>query len=177
MPRWSRASEQAALLLVPAAKANMPRSQLTASGPCRPSARSITAVSPLDWNCCPSPPAPPQVTIVVDLAVEGDDVPGDRIEHRLHAGRRQVEDREPAVRQQRAPAAVVGRRGPDAVGIGAAMEHGIVHPLQRRAVGRVEPSDDSGYATHQIRYLAGITCHEASARIAQPMLADRSHNI
>ena len=69
----------------------MPRSQLTALGPCTLSARSMTAVSPVERNCCPSAcEASPQVVEVVDLAVEDDHVFGQRVDHRLGAGRREV---------------------------------------------------------------------------------------
>ena len=71
MPRGSLASRSRRCFGSQQAKANMPRSQLTASGPCRPSARSMTAVSPVDWNVLPLVhQAPPQIAEVVDLAVE-----------------------------------------------------------------------------------------------------------
>ena len=59
--------------------------------------------------------APPQVAEVVDLAVEDHDVPGHRVDHGLGAGGREVEDGEPAVGQQRAPAAGVRRGDPRAL--------------------------------------------------------------
>ena len=50
MPSGSRASSSRRCFGSQQAKANIPRSRLTASGPCRPSARSMTAVSPVDRN-------------------------------------------------------------------------------------------------------------------------------
>ncbi len=93
--------------------------------------------------------APPQVGKIVDLAVEDDHVPGHRVHHRLGTGRREVEDGEPAVRQQRAPAARVRRGDPRSAGVRAAVDHGVVHPLQRGAVGLVQSPDDPGNATHR----------------------------
>ena len=52
MPRGSLASKSRRSFGSQQAKANMPRSQLTASGPCSPIARSMTAVSPVEWNSC-----------------------------------------------------------------------------------------------------------------------------
>ena len=54
----------------------------------------------------------PQVAKIVDLAVEDHHMPGHRVHHGLGTGGREVEDGEPAVRQQRAPAAGVRRRRP-----------------------------------------------------------------
>ena len=104
--------------------------------------------------------AAPEVDVIVDFAIEGDDVPGDGVEHRLHAGRRQIENREPAMRQQRAPAAIVRRRGPDTGGVRPAMDHGVVHPFQRRAVGLVQSSDNTGNAAHQISPLGDTLSHD-----------------
>ena len=42
---------------------------------------------------------------------ECDFMPGRRVHHRLSAGGREVENRETAMREQRAPAGRVGRRG------------------------------------------------------------------
>ena len=117
--------------------------------------------------------APPQIAVIVDLAVERDDVPGNGIEHRLDAGRRQVEDRKPAVRQQRAPAAIIRRRGPYTMGIRAAMEHGVVHPLQRSTVGRINASNDSGDATHENYSLEDGMLLRGSLRAKKPT-ADQS---
>src|SRR6267378_3812730 len=54
MPSGSRASKSLRSRTSQNANANMPRSEPTAWRPCRLSARSITAVSPLDWNVCPA---------------------------------------------------------------------------------------------------------------------------
>ena len=94
--------------------------------------------------------APPQVAEVVDLAVEDHHVPGHRVHHGLGAGGREVEDGEPAVGEQRAPAAGVRRGDPRPAGVRAAVDHGVAHPLQRGAVGLVQSSDDPGDATHRL---------------------------
>ena len=94
--------------------------------------------------------APPQVAEVVDLAVEDHHVPGHRVDHGLGTGGREVEDGEPAVGQQRAPAAGVRRGDPRPAGVRAAVDHGVAHPLQRGAVGLVQSSDDPGDATHRL---------------------------
>ena len=80
--------------------------------------------------------APPKVAEVVDLAVEDDDVPGHRVHHGLGAGRREVEDRETAVGEQRAPAARVRRGDPRPACVRAAVDHRVAHSLQRGAVER-----------------------------------------
>ena len=36
------------------------------------------------------------------------------------------------------------------LGVRAAVEHGVAHPLQRGAVGLVQSSDDPGDATHRL---------------------------
>ena len=97
--------------------------------------------------------APPQVSKIVDLAVVDHHVPGHWVRHGLSTGGGKVEDREPAVRQQRAPAASVRCRDPRSARIRAAMEHGVVHPLQRGAVGFVQSPNDPGNATHRLRFL------------------------
>ena len=94
--------------------------------------------------------APPQVAEVVDLAVEDHHVPGHRVHHGLGTGGREVEDGEPAMGQQRAPAAGVRRGDPRPAGVRAAVDHGVAHPLQRGAVGLVQSSDDPGNATHRL---------------------------
>ena len=94
--------------------------------------------------------APPQVAEIVDLAVEDDHVPGHRVHHRLGAGGREVEDREPAMGKQRAPAASVRRRRPT-----SRWQSGprwIIAPFIRSSAARlrfVQPPDDPGDATHQ----------------------------
>ena len=111
----------------------------------------MTAVSPVDRELLPlGPQAPPKFPEIVDLAVEDDHVPGHRVHHGLGASRREVEDRETAVGEQRAPAARVRRGDPRPACVRAAVDHRIAHPLQRGAVEVVQPPDDSGDATHRL---------------------------
>ena len=111
----------------------------------------MTAVSPVERSSCPSATqAPPKVAEVVDLAVEDDHVPGHRVHHGLGAGRREVEDRETAVGEQRAPAARVRRGDPRPACVRAAVDHRVAHSLQRGAVEVVKSPDDPGDATHRL---------------------------
>ena len=72
----------------------------------------------------------PQRLEVVDLAVEDDPDRAVLVRHRLPAGRTQVNDAEPSVRQADGPIAV------DAGVIRPAMGQHGVHPLQHRALDR-----------------------------------------
>ena len=94
--------------------------------------------------------AAPKVAEIVDLAVEDDDVPGHRVDHGLGAGGREIEDRETAMGEKRAPAAGVGLGHPRPGSIGAAVGHRAVHPRDRRAVFLVQPSDDPSDAAHRL---------------------------
>ena len=119
-------------------------------GPCSASARSMTAVSPVDWNRCPSAARrSPQLDVVVDLAVEDDHVA--RSPGPPWAGRRPARGRGwrggggPAARPSR------GRPGADsqvAAGVRPAVDHGVAHPPQRGPVGLVDASDDACDSTH-----------------------------
>ena len=94
--------------------------------------------------------AAPKVAEIVDLAVEDDHVPGHRVHHRLGPGGREIENREAAMGEERAPAAGVGLGHPRPGSIGAAVGHRAVHPRDRRAVFLVQPSDDPGDAAHRL---------------------------
>src|SRR2546430_2520986 len=74
---------------------------------------------------------------VVDLAVVSDDVATTRRMHRLVALRRQIDDRQPPMRQRQ----TVRWVEPDALVIGAA-----VHQLGRHASGTALQIEASGYA-------------------------------
>ena len=93
--------------------------------------------------------APPQVLEVVDLAVEGDNVPGHRIDHRLIAGRREVENCQAAKPQHCPPAAFVRRGEPHCAAVRAAVDHRPVHALEGCTIGLVQSSDDPCNAAHQ----------------------------
>jgi hypothetical protein len=85
----------------------------------------------------------PQLLEVVDLAVEDDGVAAARGRHRLMAGRRQVDDRQPL--EAEAHAAV----DEDPFVVGAAVVHGRGHPPQQLLVRRAAvPVVDARYATH-----------------------------
>ena len=129
----------------------MPRSQLTAARPVQAERAQHDGRVAGGLELLPlGHQAPPQVAEVVDLAVEDHHVPGHRVDHGLGTGGREVEDGEPAVAQQRAPAAGVRRGDPRPAGVRAAVDHGVAHPLQRGAVGLVQSSDDPGDATHRL---------------------------
>mgnify|MGYP001189139592 CR=1 FL=1 len=93
--------------------------------------------------------APPQVAEIIDLAIEDHDVPRHRVHHGLDAVRRQIEDCEPPVGQQRPPTAIIGRGDPGAAGVRTAVDHGVAHALQSGAIGRVQSAYDPGNATHR----------------------------
>ena len=88
---------------------------------------------------------------VVDLAVEDQAGAGVGVDHRLVGGGREVEDRQPAMGEQAAPAAVVGRGGPGPLAVGPAVAHRRGHPGQGLAVAIVDPADDPGDAAHGAR--------------------------
>src|SRR5580658_2355423 len=81
---------------------------------------------------------------------------GDRIHHRLRRGVRQVEDRQPSVRQHDTPASVVAARLPVALTIGTPMPQRVVDPSQRRSVGVPQLPDDTGDTTHRITTLRKV---------------------
>src|SRR6516162_9927222 len=91
----------------------------------------------------------PQFAEIVDLAVEDDHVPGQRIYHRLGTSRRKIEDREPSEAEQRAPAAGVRCGNPCPAVVRAAMDHGAAHSLQRGEVTAVQSPDDPRDAAHR----------------------------
>jgi hypothetical protein len=91
-----------------------------------------------------------QLDVVVDLAVKDDRLPAGRVGHRLVGGRREVEDRQPAMRQQTAEAGVVAWRFEEMLAVGPAVRHAARHVAQRLAVAIVDPSDDSGDAAHSV---------------------------
>src|SRR5207244_7908890 len=90
------------------------------------------------------------VTVVIDLAVEGDDIAAVAGMHGLRAAGAQVDDREPALTDHHAAFCI----DPDRTGIGSAMPHGFDHGLADRSqcVGRScrAPIDHPGYAAHPV---------------------------
>ncbi len=94
--------------------------------------------------------APPQVAEIIDLAVEDHHVPSHRVDHGLVTSGGEVENGEPAERQQRAPAAGVRRRDPRPAGVRATVDHRVAHSLQRGAVAFVQSSNDPSNATHRL---------------------------
>ncbi len=90
----------------------------------------------------------PELDVVVDLAVERDDVPGRRVHHRLRAGGGEVEDREAPVREHRGPAPLVRGRLPRPRAVGPAVDHRGAHRRERRAVARGPLPDDPRDPAH-----------------------------
>ena len=98
MPSWSRTSTSSPVRSSNTPNANMPRSRGRQSVPQRRHASSSTSVSDVPRNRTPARlQLGAQLRGVVQLAVVGERQPvGD---HRLRAGLRQVDDRQPAVAQ------------------------------------------------------------------------------
>ena len=90
----------------------------------------------------------PQRHVVVNLAVEDDDLPGDRIGHRLGCGGGEVEDGEPPVREHAAEAVGIGLAHPGAARVRAAVGQGTFHPSQGIVIARSDATDDAFDATH-----------------------------
>ena len=86
---------------------------------------------------------------VIDLAVEDDDVAGDRIGHRLHARRRKIENGEPAMREQSTPVARVRLGCPHSLRIWTTVRERTAHAAQRSAICVIQPSDNPSDTTHQ----------------------------
>jgi len=128
----------------------------------------MTAVSPVEWNECPSAcRRVAELGVVEDLAVEDDDVPGRRIDHRLRAGGGEVEDREPPVSEQRAEPPCVRRGLPRASGVGPAVKHGVAHPLECAAVAIVDAAEDASDATHGSGRVTDHGCRSESRPTAR----------
>ena len=90
----------------------------------------------------------PQLAEIVDLAVVGDDVAAVGRMHRLRAGLRQVDDRQPAMAEPDA-----GFRVAPAVGaVGAAMGEGVGHGARDSGLpGAAVNVEQAGDAAHQSR--------------------------
>ena len=90
------------------------------------------------------------VAVIVDLAVEGDDVAPVGRMHRLRAAGTEIDDREPALRQHRAAFGL----DPDPAAVGTAVAQRLVHGFadraQRVSRGRRAPVDHAGNAAHSL---------------------------
>ena len=90
------------------------------------------------------------VAVIVDFAVEGDDVTPIRRMHRLRAAGTEIDDGEPALTERHAGLGL----DPDRAGIGTAMphrlDHGFADRAQRRTRGRRAPIDHARNAAHSI---------------------------
>ena len=85
---------------------------------------------------------------VIDLAVEDDDIPGLGIRHRLAAVLAQVDDREPAVREDD-PGPAIPRAGhPEAARIGSAVPLRSAHAMDGLDDRAVDRSDGPRDSTH-----------------------------
>ena len=88
------------------------------------------------------------VAVVVDLAVEGDDVAAVGGMHRLRAAGAEIDDGEPALAQRHAALGL----DPDAAAVRPAMAQRVVHGFadraQRVGSGRRPPIDHAGNTAH-----------------------------
>ena len=91
---------------------------------------------------------------IIDLAVIGDDEAAAGRHHRLRAGGRQIDDREPPVAERQAGRVVA----PQPARVGPAMEQAVAHRLRQRRhpIGRRAPPPvpHACYAAHCARVLA-----------------------
>ena len=90
------------------------------------------------------------IAVIVDFAVEGDDVAAVGGMHRLRAAGAEIDDGEPALAERR-PAL---RLDPDAAAVGTAMVQRIVHGFADRAqcvgAGRRPPIDQTCDTAHRV---------------------------
>ena len=118
MPNRSRARTSARACASHHASANMPRTCASAAGPSqRQQPQQHFGVAAGREALAARFERPPQLAVVVDLAVEHDLVAAVGRRHRLRAGRTGIDDRQTGVHQQR----VLRRRAPHAAAVRTAV--------------------------------------------------------
>ena len=108
--------------------------------------------------------------MIVNLAVVDDHIAAARRVHRLVPAGREVDDRQPVMREGDA---VLGVE-PDVRMIGAAVDQDPIYPAKRRAdIGAIRPvtAEDSGYTAHQASPLPPITGKDSPPRLVHRVTA------
>ncbi len=163
MPKRSRARKSSRVSGSQRPSANMPRSSWRIAGPqVRIAAQDDLGVGPAVEACARRLEPRANAGEVVDLAVEGDPAGEPAAAHRLRAGARRVDDREPACERGAAPdcleTATRSSLAPDALAVRAAMADRRKQPLTDVAAHiRREPrieEEPAGNAAH-VRVPAG----------------------
>src|SRR5262249_3824328 len=114
------------------------------------------------------------IAVIVDFAVEGDDVAPIGGMHRLRAARTEIDDGKPALPKHHAALGL----DPDVAGIWTTMPHGLDHGFADRAqrIGRRSraPIDHAGDAAHSLTPLAPYVPARSTSLLPTPAHLSRS---